>query len=105
MDRLTSLTVCVRVVDSGGFAAAARRLNMSTTMVSSHVQSLEQRLVLDPPVRHAEPQHRPILRRSGNGTARCRGRLALAGLNQAEQSVSQAEAWAGRPRSPSASTS
>jgi DNA-binding transcriptional LysR family regulator len=44
MDRLTSLTVFVRVVDSGGFAAAARRLNMSTTMVSSHVQSLEERL-------------------------------------------------------------
>src|SRR5205085_8639709 len=44
MDRLTSLTVFVRVVDSGGFAAAARRLNMSTTMVSNHVQSLEQRL-------------------------------------------------------------
>jgi DNA-binding transcriptional LysR family regulator len=44
MDRLTSLTVFVRVVDSGGFAAAARRLNMSTTMVSNHVQSLEGRL-------------------------------------------------------------
>jgi DNA-binding transcriptional LysR family regulator len=44
MDRLTSLTVFVRVVDSGGFAAAARRLAMSTTMVSSHVQSLEDRL-------------------------------------------------------------
>ena len=44
MDRLTSLTVFVRVVDGGGFSAAARRLNMSTTMVSNHVQSLEDRL-------------------------------------------------------------
>jgi DNA-binding transcriptional LysR family regulator len=44
MDRLTSLTVFVRVVDSGGFSAAARRLNMSTTMVSNHVQGLEDRL-------------------------------------------------------------
>jgi len=44
MDRLTSLTVFVRVVDSGGFSAAARRLNMSTTMVSNHVQTLEDRL-------------------------------------------------------------
>ena len=44
MDRLTSLTVFVRVVDSGGFSAAARRLNMSTTMVSNHVQALEDRL-------------------------------------------------------------
>jgi DNA-binding transcriptional LysR family regulator len=44
MDRLTSLTVFVRVVDSGGFSAAARKLNMSTTMVSNHVQALEERL-------------------------------------------------------------
>src|ERR1700758_3482610 len=44
MDRLTSLTAFVRVVDSGGFAAAGRKLNMSTTMVSSHVQALEERL-------------------------------------------------------------
>src|SRR3954462_9549844 len=44
MDRLTSLTAFVRVVDNGGFSAAGRRLNMSTTMVSNHVQSLEDRL-------------------------------------------------------------
>jgi len=44
VDRLTSLTAFVRVVDSGGFSAAARRLNMSTTMVSNHVQALEDRL-------------------------------------------------------------
>src|ERR1700687_5221218 len=44
MDRLTSLAAFVRVVDSGGFSADGRRLNMSTTMVSSHVQALEDRL-------------------------------------------------------------
>jgi DNA-binding transcriptional LysR family regulator len=44
MDRLTSLTAFVRVVDSGGFSAAGRHLNMSTTMVSNHVQALEDRL-------------------------------------------------------------
>src|ERR1700692_674586 len=44
MDRLTSLTTFVRVVDSGGFSAAARRLEMSTTMVSNHVRALEERL-------------------------------------------------------------
>lgn len=44
MDRLTSLTAFVRVVDNGGFSAAGRRLNMSTTMVSNHIQSLEDRL-------------------------------------------------------------
>jgi DNA-binding transcriptional LysR family regulator len=44
MDRLTSLTAFVRVAESGGFSAAARRLNISTTMVSNHVQALEDRL-------------------------------------------------------------
>src|ERR1700742_2144965 len=44
MDRLTTLTAFVQVVDNGGFTAAARRLNMSTTMVSNHVQALEDRL-------------------------------------------------------------
>jgi DNA-binding transcriptional LysR family regulator len=44
MDRLTSLTAFVRVVDSGGFSAAGRRLDMSTTMVSNHVRALEERL-------------------------------------------------------------
>ena len=44
MDRFTSLTAFVRVVESGSFSAAARRLNMSTTMVSNHVQALEDRL-------------------------------------------------------------
>src|SRR6201989_155134 len=44
MDRLTSLAAFVRVVYTGGFSAAGRRLNMSTTMVSNHVQALEERL-------------------------------------------------------------
>jgi len=44
MDRFGSLTAFVRVVESGGFSAAARRLNLSTTMVSNHVQALEERL-------------------------------------------------------------
>jgi DNA-binding transcriptional LysR family regulator len=44
MDRLTGLTAFARVVECGGFSAAARRLNMSVTMVSNHVQALEDRL-------------------------------------------------------------
>jgi DNA-binding transcriptional LysR family regulator len=44
MDRLTSLSVFGKVVEHGGFSAAARRLNMSVTMVATHVQSLEERL-------------------------------------------------------------
>src|SRR6476646_5269349 len=44
MDQMTSLAVFTRVVETGGFSAAARRLEMSTTMVSKHVQALEDRL-------------------------------------------------------------
>ena len=44
MDRLTSLSVFAGVAECGGFSAAARRLNMSVTMVSNHVQALEDRL-------------------------------------------------------------
>jgi DNA-binding transcriptional LysR family regulator len=44
MDRLTSLEVFIRVADNAGFSAAGRKLNMSTTMVSNHVQALEERL-------------------------------------------------------------
>lgn len=44
MDRFTSLTVFGQVVEAGGFSAAGRRLNMSVTMVSNHVQSLEDHL-------------------------------------------------------------
>jgi DNA-binding transcriptional LysR family regulator len=44
MDQLTSLRVFVQVVEHGGFSAAARRLNMSATMVSKHIQALEDRL-------------------------------------------------------------
>jgi DNA-binding transcriptional LysR family regulator len=44
MDRLTSLTAFVQVVNNGGFSAAGRKLNMSTTAVSNHIQALEERL-------------------------------------------------------------
>jgi DNA-binding transcriptional LysR family regulator len=44
MDRITSMTTFVKVVDAGGFSAAARALNMSPSMVTNHIQSLEERL-------------------------------------------------------------
>jgi DNA-binding transcriptional LysR family regulator len=44
MDRLSSLAAFVQVVDCGGFTAAARRLSMSPTMISNHIQALEDRL-------------------------------------------------------------
>jgi len=44
MDRLTSIMTFVKVVDTGGFAASARALNLSPSVVTNHVQSLEERL-------------------------------------------------------------
>ena len=44
MDRLVSITAFVRVAESGGFTAAARRLNVSTAAVSENVQALENAL-------------------------------------------------------------
>jgi DNA-binding transcriptional LysR family regulator len=44
MDRLASINAFVRVAESGGFTAAARRLNVSTAAVSENVQALENTL-------------------------------------------------------------
>lgn len=44
MDTLVSLRVFRQVVESGGFTAAARVLDMSVAMVSKHIQHLEQHL-------------------------------------------------------------
>jgi DNA-binding transcriptional LysR family regulator len=44
MDRMASLTAFVRVVESGGFTAAARHLDLSIATVSTHVQALEESL-------------------------------------------------------------
>ena len=44
MDRMTSMATFVKIVDVGGFSAAGRVLGMSASMVTNHVQSLEERL-------------------------------------------------------------
>jgi DNA-binding transcriptional LysR family regulator len=44
MDRLASITAFVRVTQNGGFSAAARSLNVSTTTISDQVQALENAL-------------------------------------------------------------
>ena len=46
MDRLQAMTTFVAVVDSGGFASAARKLNMSPPVVTRAVAELEERLGL-----------------------------------------------------------
>ena len=44
MDRLAGITAFVRVAESGGFTAAARHFNLSTTTVIERVQALENAL-------------------------------------------------------------
>ena len=44
MDRLTAMEAFVRVVEKGGFTAAAEDLRLSRAMVSKHVQDLEAHL-------------------------------------------------------------
>ena len=44
MDRLTSMSVFVRVADLGSFAAAAKELRLSPTMIGKHIRHLEERL-------------------------------------------------------------
>jgi DNA-binding transcriptional LysR family regulator len=46
MDRLQAMTAFVAVVDSGGFASAARKLNLSPPVVTRAVAELEERLGL-----------------------------------------------------------
>ncbi|HEU0186451.1 MAG TPA: LysR family transcriptional regulator, partial [Gallionellaceae bacterium] len=44
MDTLLSMKVFATVVESGSFAAAAERLNLSRAMVSKHMAHLEGHL-------------------------------------------------------------
>jgi DNA-binding transcriptional LysR family regulator len=44
MDRLARINAFVRVAESGGFAAAARRLNLSKATVTNQIQALENAL-------------------------------------------------------------
>jgi len=44
MDRVTCMAAFAKVVETGGFSAAARALDMSPSMVSNCVRSLEDRL-------------------------------------------------------------
>lgn len=44
MDRLTSMSVFTRVVETRSFTAAAKQLRISRAMASKHVQELEERL-------------------------------------------------------------
>jgi DNA-binding transcriptional LysR family regulator len=44
MDSIINIATFVKVVEAGGFAAASRKLDLSPSTVTSHIQDLEQRL-------------------------------------------------------------
>ncbi|MGA8077062.1 MAG: LysR family transcriptional regulator [Xanthobacteraceae bacterium] len=44
MDRVSSMISFAKVVELGGFSSAARQLNLATSVVTTHVKSLEERL-------------------------------------------------------------
>jgi DNA-binding transcriptional LysR family regulator len=44
MDRVSTMLSFVKVVDTGGFSSAARQLNLATSVVTTHVKTLEERL-------------------------------------------------------------
>jgi hypothetical protein len=44
MDRMTSISTLVKIAETGGFAAAARKLGVSPSTVSTQFQDLEDRL-------------------------------------------------------------
>ena len=88
MDRLTSLEVFVKVVESQSFAAAAREIGLSPAMVSKHIQALEERLgarLLNRTTR------RLSLTEVGRGYFE-RARQLLADLEDADQAASDLQA-------------
>ena len=44
MDRVSSMLSFVKVVEHGGFSSAARQLNLATSVVTTHVKWMEERL-------------------------------------------------------------
>lgn len=44
LDRITSMQIFIKVVHTGSFSAAGRAFNLSPTMVTKHINALEQRL-------------------------------------------------------------
>ena len=88
MDRVTSLSVFAKVVESSSFAAAARHFGLSPAMVSKHILSLEERLgarLLNRTTRQVSPTE--IGREFYERATRI-----LADLDEAEQAASALQA-------------
>jgi DNA-binding transcriptional LysR family regulator len=88
MDRVTSLSVFVKVVEGSSFAAAARHFGLSPAMVSKHINALEERLgarLLNRTTRQVSPTE--IGREFYERATRI-----LADLDEAEQAASALQA-------------
>jgi DNA-binding transcriptional LysR family regulator len=88
MDRVTTLSVFAKVVESSSFAAAARHFGLSPAMVSKHILSLEERLgarLLNRTTRQVSPTE--IGREFYERATRI-----LADLDEAEQAASALQA-------------
>lgn len=86
MDRLTAMQVFAQVVETGSFAGAAERLNLSTSAASRHVADLEAHL-------HARLLNRTTRRVSLTETGRAyyeRCVQLLGELEEAEQEAARA---------------
>ncbi len=91
MDRFDQITTFVRVVELGGFAAAARDLGVAPSLVTAHIQALEQRLgarLLNRNTRHVKPTE--------VGEAYYRHGLDV--LNRLEQAEALVEFMQAKPR-------
>lgn len=91
MDRFDQIATFVRVVELGGFAAAARDLGVAPSLVTAHIQALEQRLgarLLNRNTRHVKPTE--------VGEAYYRHGLDV--LNRLEQAENLVESMQGKPR-------
>jgi DNA-binding transcriptional LysR family regulator len=91
LNNLTDIAVFVRVVDTGGFSAAADRLDLSRAAVSKAVSRLEERL-------GARLLQRTTRRLSLTESGRAlyeRSRRALASIEEAEQEIGRLQ---GEPR-------
>jgi DNA-binding transcriptional LysR family regulator len=84
MDRLTSMKAFVVTADAGSFSEAARRLSMSPSMVTKHVEALEQRLG----VRLLHRSTRRLVLTEAGTDYRDRCRYVLAEVDEIEASVS-----------------
>ena len=84
MDRLESMHAFVATADAGSFSAAARELGLSATMVTKHVQSLEERLG----VRLIHRSTRRLVLTEAGAAYRDRCRQLLIEIEEAEATIS-----------------